>query len=539
VRAAALRVGAAVVLLGGAVVAAPVQAAQDGGFGSYGSYGSSAAWGGAADRSASGAPAASMIEFPMDTVPVGDRFRFTAPALEPGHWAVDALRRAEALGLVRDHLPAQRAVPLEVVERALREAVDAASERRPQLAPLAAEWHRRLVAEFPGVGGGYGRQPAAGLLGVRAGAGVETRRGAAGPGLGEFEPHRSGALPLDDRTTLVGGAELVAVLGEHLGARVAPAVGADGVRLEAVELTAGLGGWTASVGRIPIGYAHGVGGGVTLTGHSALDAFGIQTRTPFRLPWVLGHLGPISFTTHFAHLTEERHPGDPYFWSASGQFRPHRRVTLGIHRAAMFGGDHPVEQPVTFGKVVDMLIGRVAGVGFEDQIVSVSGRLHLPTEAVLPLTAYLEWGAEDAAGAWWAVPGRVIGLESPSLPSRRVFVRGWSTRTSSRRAATIRSGTGTGRSTGRGRRVIGRSATPWAGTAKKRWFTPRRSCSVPRCGSTGGGICAAVEPRTCTPRGGRGGAPARRRGWSGASPPEPSCASPPTARTAAGGRRQT
>jgi hypothetical protein len=357
-----------------------------------------------------------MIEFPMDTVPVGDRFRFTAPALEPGHWAVDALRRAEALGLVRDHLPAQRAVPLEVVERALREAVDAASERRPQLAPLAAEWHRRLVEEFPGVGGGYGRQPAAGLLGVRAGAGVETRRGAAGPGLGEFEPHRSGALPLDDRTTLVGGAELVAVLGEHLGARVAPAVGADGVRLEAVELTAGLGGWTASVGRIPIGYAHGVGGGVTLTGHSALDAFGIQTRTPFRLPWVLGHLGPISFTTHFARLTEERHPGDPYFWSASGQFRPHRRVTLGIHRAAMFGGDHPVEQPVTFGKVVDMLIGRVAGVGFEDQIVSVSGRLHLPTEAVLPLTAYLEWGAEDAAGAWWAVPGRVIGLESPSLP---------------------------------------------------------------------------------------------------------------------------
>jgi hypothetical protein len=357
-----------------------------------------------------------MIESSTDTVPAGDRFRFTAPALEPGHWAVDALRRAEALGLVRDHLPAQRAVPLEVVERALREAVDAASERRPQLAPLAAEWHRRLVEEFPGVGGGYGRQPAAGLLGVRAGAGVETRRGAAGPGLGEFEPHRSGALPLDDRTTLVGGAELVAVLGEHIGARVAPAVGADGVRLEAVELTAGLGGWTASVGRIPIGYAHGVGGGVTLTGHSALDAFGIQTRTPFRLPWVLGHLGPISFTTHFARLTEERHPGDPYFWSASGQFRPHRRVTLGIHRAAMFGGDHPVEQPVTFGKVVDMLIGRVAGIGFEDQIVSVSGRYRLPTDPWIPLTSYFEWGAEDAAGAWWAVPARVIGLETPALP---------------------------------------------------------------------------------------------------------------------------
>jgi hypothetical protein len=46
----------------------------------------------------------------------------------------------------------------------------------------------------------------------------------------------------------------------------------------------------------------------------------------------------------------------------------------------------------------------------------VDGRLRLPTEDFLPLTLYLEWGAEDAAGAWWDVPGRVFGVSVPALP---------------------------------------------------------------------------------------------------------------------------
>ncbi len=342
---------------------------------------------------------------------------YTATALDPGHWAIDALRRADALGLLDNHLPAQRSVPLEVVERALRSAAIAAEERHPAVATLAAGWHARLREEFPGlVDAADDDRPAAVLLGASGAVGMDARRGAAAPGLGEFEPHRSGALPLADRTRMVVRGDAHGVLGRHLGGSFVQRLHLRGAELQRLEVTAGLGGWTASIGRLPIGYAHGVGGSVTLTGDAALDAIGVQTRTPFRLPWVLGYLGPISFATSFARFTEERHPGDPYFWSASGQFQPHPRVTLGVHRAALFGGSHPVEAPVTFGKIVDMLIGRVAGIGFEDQIVSVSGRFHLPTESVLPLTAYLEWGAEDAAGAWWAVPGRVIGLESAALP---------------------------------------------------------------------------------------------------------------------------
>jgi hypothetical protein len=341
---------------------------------------------------------------------------FTGHSLAPGHWALDALRRADALMLLDVHLPAQRAVPLEVVERALREASERASGQSPRLARLAAGWHERLLEEFSGIEQVEEDGATVVVTGALASLGVEGRAGAAAPGLGEFEPDRTGAIALPDRTTAVGGADVALAVGRHFGIRVAPTVRSDGAHLEAMELTAGWGPIGAAAGRMPIGYAHGVGGGVALSGQAHLDAAGIATRTPLRLPSVLAYLGPVSFTTHFARMTEARHLGDPWFWSASGQFQPHRRLTLGIHRAAMFGGNHPEEQRVTFERVVDMLIGRVAGIGFEDQIVSASVRYELPTTAVMPLTAYLEWGAEDAAGAWWAVPARVIGLESASLP---------------------------------------------------------------------------------------------------------------------------
>lgn len=343
-------------------------------------------------------------------------FAFTGHSLAPGHWALDAVRRADALRLLDVYLPAQRAVPLEVVEAALREARERAFRQSPEVARLTAGWHNRLLEEFPGLADAVRDNSTITVTGAAASIGFESRDGAAAPGLGEFEPDRTGAIGLPDRTTFVVGTSIALSLGSHFGIWAAPGVSSEGAHLNALELTAGWGPLVAAVGRMPIGYAHGVGGGVALSGQAHLDAVGLATRSPLRLPWVLEYLGPVSFTTHFARMTEDRHPGDPWFWSASGQFQPHRRLTLGIHRAAMFGGNHPEEQRVTFERVLNMLIGRVAGIGFEDQIVSASVRYELPTAAVMPLTAYLEWGAEDAAGAWWAVPARVVGLESASLP---------------------------------------------------------------------------------------------------------------------------
>jgi hypothetical protein len=78
----------------------------------------------------------------------------------------------------------------------------------------------------------------------------------------------------------------------------------------------------------------------------------------------------------------------------------------------MFGGE---SDPTTVGRVLKMLVGIVHS-QFENQVISLEGRYRLPTERVLPATAYMEWGADDAAGAMDEQPGRVIGLFFPALP---------------------------------------------------------------------------------------------------------------------------
>src|SRR5690606_12877298 len=142
-------------------------------------------------------------------------------------------------------------------------------------------------------------------------------------------------------------------------------------------------------------------GGGALTGAATIDAGQLGTRQAVERPGIVQPLGHAALHTFVGRLDEERHPDDPWFWGASLRIQPNRRLTLGVSRAAIFGGD----EAVTTERVLSMLIGRVVGLGFENQVVSASGRLTLPTERVVPLALHLEWGAEDAAGSWWAVPG--------------------------------------------------------------------------------------------------------------------------------------
>jgi hypothetical protein len=65
--------------------------------------------------------------------------------------------------------------------------------------------------------------------------------------------------------------------------------------------------------------------------------------------------------------------------------------------------------------VLKMLAGVVRS-DFENQVISLDARYRLPTDRVLPVTAYIEWGADDAAGAMDETPGRLIGLFAPALP---------------------------------------------------------------------------------------------------------------------------
>ncbi len=334
-----------------------------------------------------------------------------SPLLPADHWAVRAAARAEALGLAPGYLPAQRSVPRAAVGEALRQAVLAAGERDPGLAALARGWRERFVEEFPEAAGAD-RGPAA-LLGSAAGAGYERSGGTAEPGAGLFG-RRTGPTLRPLHSTPVGTATVAAALTPSLAAVAEPRLSEDGVRVPRWDLTAGWGPVALSVGEEPVGYGPAEGGGIVLSGARALPRAQVETSRPLALPGYLRHLGPASFHTFLTRLDERRHPGDPYLWGMRVALRPHARLTVGINRASIFGGDS-VTTPATAERLGRMVLGFLSP-DFENQVVAAEFRYRLPTESLLPLTLYLEWGADDGAGAWWDVPARVVGAYVPAVP---------------------------------------------------------------------------------------------------------------------------
>jgi hypothetical protein len=337
-----------------------------------------------------------------------------SPLLPADHWAVQRVERLEALGLLR-YLPAQRSVPIYEVAGALEAARERARETGSPLAGLVEAWHGRLLEEGRGVEGrATCEERGVERLAGSASLGFGARSGAGAPGLGQFPPVRTGTLPLPDRAGGLAGLDLLAALGPRAALRAAPVLGEDGPAFEALDLRTRWRWLSAAVGRHPIGYGGARSGAVVLSGVAPLDRLEAQTARPIAFPGPLSPLGVFTVHTFLGRLRESRHPGDPYLWGGRIAVQPHRRMTVAVNRAAMFAGDP--DHPVTAVNLLNLLIGRVAGVGFEDQVVSVGGWIHLPTESLIPLTFHLEWGAEDAAGAWRDVPGRVAGLTAPALP---------------------------------------------------------------------------------------------------------------------------
>lgn len=347
----------------------------------------------------------------------------TAPDAAAEHWSMDAVRRAEALGLLRDPLPFRRALSLDVVAALLEQAAVAARGRGEGLERMAEGWRQRFYREFGGASLGV-QAGEVRLLGVRASARAEVGDGLEAPGFREVGAGRTGAVPLPDEARLGVGGEVVAALGTAAGALIEPEVRTDGVLIRRVDLVAGWGNWKFSVGRQPLGLAKSPHAGLVLSGSVPIDRLEVRTESPAVLPGVLRFVGPVSAEAFLGRLwDEDRHAREPYFWGGTLSIQPLPRVGLAVHRAAMFGG-RGYDAPFTAKTVVDMLIGRVANLGFENQVVSVEGRFRLPTERWVPLTAWVEWGAEDAAGGWWDVPGRVVGLETPAVPGAEALSLG-------------------------------------------------------------------------------------------------------------------
>ncbi len=336
-----------------------------------------------------------------------------SPSLAADHWAVRAAARTEAMGLVARYLPAQRSVPLAAVASALAQAAARAPGERPAAEALTRGWWDRFSEEFPGMAARFGGEGEPLVLGGAAGAGYRAETGRVEAGAGLFQ-RRSGPTALPDDRGAALDASVSLLPARFLGVRAAPGMGPERPERGRWDVTLGWRSLALSAGEQPVGYTAGLSGGVILSGTTRMPRVEVQTARPVSLPGVLRHLGPTSFHTFGTRFSEERQPGDPWLWGMRAAVRPHPRLTVAVNRASVFGGDS-ISTPVTAANLARMLIGTLS-LDFENQLVSTDFRFRLPTERVLPLTAYLEWGAEDAAGAWWDVPGTVLGVLVPALP---------------------------------------------------------------------------------------------------------------------------
>ncbi len=337
-----------------------------------------------------------------------------SPLLPADHWAFRAVRTLEARGLVTGYLPPQRSVPRAMVAHALQEALRRAPGEAPDLAKLAEEWSRRFAEEFP-------RSIADNTpSGVRFSGGwvvtaYEERQFDADPTLDSLSP-ATRLKPPADQELLKARTSLSVSAGPHLSLLVEPEVGSSGLRLGMYDIVAGIGPISLAFGRQSVGYGYAATGGVVLSGAVPIHRAQMQTSMPVVLPGIFKYLGPTAAHTSMSRFSEDVHAGNPMFWSASIAIQPHSRLTFALYRAALFGGKN-TRARITPGNFLRVVAGLYTdSTHFENQVASGELRYRLPTEAVLPLVLYGEWGADDGAGALDEAPGAILGTFIPTMP---------------------------------------------------------------------------------------------------------------------------
>ncbi|HEX6367335.1 MAG TPA: capsule assembly Wzi family protein [Longimicrobium sp.] len=336
-----------------------------------------------------------------------------SPLLPAGHWAVRAAERAGALGLAPGWFPAQDAAPRGAVLDALEEAaeaVEAGGAISPRMAALARGWVDRFREEFPEYGDDADGDALLLSVNGHAAAGYAGERGRLSPAVGYFDSRRD-PQPVPEVSTARLDASGGVRAGRHAAVWALGRWDDEGVDLARWEAVAQAGPLALSAGKQTVGYGWSEGGGVAL-GSALLPRVEVQTARPLRLPGFLRLAGPVAGHLFVSRAGGTRHPDSPWLWGARVAFRPHARVSFAVNRASLFGG----AEEVTAERVLKMLVGAIRGSTFENQVLSFEGRWRLPTEGVLPATAYLEWGADDGAGALNETPGRVAGVLFPALP---------------------------------------------------------------------------------------------------------------------------
>jgi hypothetical protein len=317
------------------------------------------------------------------------------------------LRRLAAAGLLPPGSDIARAsIPQDEIVALL--AFAAASDAN---GPAAAYLHR-FREEFASARAGDGSRLSASVLGL-----YRVRNDQVRAGIG-YDTVWTGARFVDDENEVDG------VVRVSAGSRyLAGALAANSGGLEELQVVLAAGAVGIWGGRRVLGYATPAGGGIVFN-EARLDGAGVFLTRPARVPL----LGQVRFELHGSKidnvlaLNGMQNAVEPWLLTGRASVQPHARLTIGMNRGMIFGGNGNL--PVTVKRVLRNLIGFSTDEGelsFANQLVSVDFRYRPPTGAV-PLAVYLEWGTEDLSGGWWDVPGISAGVEITGLPRRDVSV---------------------------------------------------------------------------------------------------------------------
>lgn len=342
------------------------------------------------------------------------------PFVPPDHWSRDALRRLVGAGILGTaDVGTAWPLPRDRVRRHLLQALERtggeADRPPPALRGLAAALVRRFEAEYPAPDAAGALHAAGRVDGGWHGADGQLR-GGTHERSDEGGWIYTGPVPAPARASASAAAEGEVTTRGGVGVRGDLRSGPDGLRTrEAYGFlrTTSTAFW---LGRRHLALGPSTGRGLVLSGQVAFDGGGFHLVEGVRLPGFLRHLGPVRGSTVLARLERSGQMQRPWFWAARLSVAPRHDLVVGLNRAAIFGGEG--NEPVNLRNVGLMLLGftstRWKSSDFENQVASADVMWQTRVRS-LPLLIHGEWGFSDVGGAWFRVPGIVVGLQVPAV----------------------------------------------------------------------------------------------------------------------------
>jgi hypothetical protein len=334
-----------------------------------------------------------------------------------------AVRRLVQLGLVtRDFGWGDGSLTIDAVGRVFQSAATLAQHDNPRFAPIARGYLDRFAREFPTTAARIehtirpNSQPIEGWLSL----GYSEASGRVYPIRSQDSSRISrasdGPFPRSRLSEIDAQATTNIGLGPYLAGSISPEHQDGQWSIREGYLLASwkkLGVWG---GRRAPAFETGAGGGLVLNGSGAFTGGGITLTDPIHLPWIFRYLGAIRYETFLSRLDSNAAIQKPWFIASHGSISPHPRLLIGVTQAFMFGGEGVA--PFTWRNFVAMFMSHGVNIlnkEYENGIASGEIRFRPPIP-VVPLSLYMEWGAEDNHRAWVLFPARVIGAQVPSIP---------------------------------------------------------------------------------------------------------------------------